>query len=116
MMNIKGWQRIGVVISVVWLLITCGAYFYELKNHPSEITIYLPNTAYEWVNDNVGTKIEHEKAKAEGKDFSDGFVFLKPTFSASGLAFFLLFPLVLAWLSIYIFLYTYQWVRRGFES
>ena len=115
-MRINGWQRIGVVISVAWLLVTCGAYFYELKNHPSEITTYLPHSAYEWVNDYEGTKIEHEKAKAEGKDFADRFVFMKPTFSASGLLLLALCPVVLGWLAAYLFLYTYVWVKRGFET
>lgn len=115
-MNINGWQRIGVVISVAWLSVTCGAYFYELNNHPSEISTYLPHSAYEWLNDYEGTKIAHEKAKVEGEDFSDRFVLLKPTFSASGLVLFALLPLVLVWLAVYLFIYTYCWVKRGFET
>ena len=115
-MRINGWQRIGIVISVAWLLCTLGAYFYELRNHPSEITTYLPHSVYEWVNDYDGTNIEHEKAKAEGKDFSDRFVFMKPTFNTSGLLLLILCPVMFGWFAAYLFLYAYSWVKRGFET
>ena len=115
-MRINGWQRLSIVISVAWLLATCGAYFYELKNHPSELATYLPHSAYEWVEDSERTKIEHEKASAEGIDFSHRFVFLKPTFSASGFLLLVLCPIVVGWLTVYLFLYTYGWVKRGFET
>lgn len=115
-MRINGWQRIGIVISVSWFLATCGAYFYELKNHPSELAKYLPDLAYNWVEDYKGTKIEHEKASAKGKDFSDQFVFLKPTFNASGFILLALCPVIIGWLTIYLLLYTYGWVKRGFET
>ncbi len=115
-MRINGWQRIGIVISVLWLLATCGAYFYELKNHPSELATYLPNSAYVWVEDYAKTKIAHGEASAEGNDFSDQFVFMKPTFSASGFLKIVLCPIVIGWLAIYLVFYTYGWVKRGFET
>jgi len=115
-MRINGWQRIGIAISVAWLLATCGAYFYELKNHPSLLTTYLPRSAYEWVEDYEGIKTAHEKASAEGTGFSDRFVLLKPTFSASGFLLLVLCPVVTGWLAVYVFLFTYGWVKRGFET
>jgi hypothetical protein len=115
-MNINGWQRIGVVISVAWLLISCSSYLYELHNYPSAFSTYLPQSTYQWIDDYEKTNAAHEEAKAKGEDFSGRFVFLKPTFSASGLILLALFPIVFGWLVVYLFIYTYRWVKHGFET
>ena len=115
-MRFNGWQRIGMVLSVAWVLVTLGAYSFELKNYPSGITSYFPRTAYEWVNDPEGTKAAHSTALAEGKDFPDRFVMMKPTFSTVGMLAISSIPVVLAWVATYLGLYTFLWVRRGFKT
>jgi hypothetical protein len=99
------WQRVGTLASVVWLLISCSAYFYELKNHPSKIGNFVPISAYEWVQDPGETRIRQEKAKTKGEYFPDRFVILKPNFSQFGFVFFALGPLILGWVIAYLFQY-----------
>ncbi len=114
-MIIGGWQRLGIVVSVTWLLLTSWGYFYELHNHPSQLATYVPHAAYEWVDDLEATQKAHMDAQARGKDFSDRFVFGKPTFNAYGFIKLTLMPIVLAWLGVYLVLWTFRWVRKGFE-
>ena len=115
-MRLNGWQRIGMVLSAAWVLITSGAYLFELNNYPSGVASYIPHSAYEWVNDLEGTKAAHATAVAEGKDFSDKFVMIKPTFSIAGVLAISLIPAVLVWVGAYLVLYTFVWVRRGFKT
>lgn len=116
LMRINGWQRLGILISVAWLLATSWAYFDELWNQPSEWTDYLPHSSYEWVADLDFTQKAHEDEKRQGKDFSYGIYFMKPTFSISGFLTFSLSPILASWLVVYLVLYTFRWVKRGFQT
>lgn len=104
-MNTNVWLRIGALVSIVWLLIACSAYFYELKNYPSKISDLVPISAYEWVQDPEKARMMQEKAKTKGEYFPDRFVFLKPTFSKVGFVFFALGPLIFGWIITYLFQY-----------
>jgi hypothetical protein len=115
-MRINGWNRLGIVLSAAWLLVASWAYFYELNNHPSELTAYFPHAGYEWIHDLDATKMAHKASQQQGKDFSDRFVLLKPTFDTYGFLKFILTPIVASWLGIYVVLWIFRWVRRGFES
>jgi hypothetical protein len=118
-MRINGWQRLGILISVAWLLATSWAYFDELWNNPSAMTTYLPDSSYElyeWVSDLDFTQKAHEDHKLQGKDFAYGFIFLKPTFSISGFLTFSLSPILASWLVVYLVIYTSRWVKRGFQT
>ena len=115
-MSINGWQRLGIVVSVAWLLIASWAYFYELKNHPSELAAYIPDAGYEWIRDLDTTTKAHMNAQQRGADFSDRFVFMKPTVNTYGFIKFILTPIVASWLGVYLVLWTFRWVRRGFQT
>ncbi len=103
-------------MSASWLLVASWAYFHELKNHPSELAAYLPHSGYEWIQDLDATKKAHKAAQQQGTDFSDRFVFLKPTFDTYGFLKFILTPIVVIWLAVYLVLWIFWWVRRGFEK
>ena len=124
-MRLNGWQRIGIVISMVWLLTAFGMYFYELKNYPSGLANYIPNIAhshiYVWVEDLEGTRIFRDQFKPENidKDFADLInrtYSLEPAFSISGLLMFTLIPVVLGWLITYLVFYTFSWIKCGFQK
>lgn len=115
-MRINGWQRLGIVISVMWLVFSTWAYFYELRNYPSILAAYLPHAGYEWIQDIEATKKAHEDAQQHGNDFSNRFILLKPMFDTYGFLKFILSPLVICWFSVYLVLRTFLWVRRGFRE
>ena len=114
-MRINGWQRLGIILSAVWLIVSSWAYFHELNNHPSDLAVYLPDSGYEWSQDLDTTNKAHEVAKQQGADFSERFVFLKPTFRMFGYLQFALTPIVICWLGVYLFIFIFRWVKRGFE-
>lgn len=123
-MRLNGWQRIGIVISMVWLLSASGMYFYELKNYPSGLANYIPNIVYSniyvWVEDLEGTRIFRDQFKPENinKDFADLInrtYQLEPAFSISGLLVFTLIPVILGWLITYLVFYTFNWIKCGFQ-
>lgn len=114
-MQLPGCHRIGIVASALWLLTAVGGYFYELVGHPSALALVLPHASYEWVSDLDATAKAHVEAKAQGKDFSNHFTLLKPTFNAVGFAILVFAPLVTVWLLVYLLSATVHWVRKGFE-
>ena len=114
-MKMNGWQRLGIVISAVWLLIGTFAYFHEISNHPSWLK-GLPQLAYQWVQDNEFTQKAHQNARLEGKDFSNNYIFLKPTFSASGLLSFIFAPIIVSWVVVYLLIFIIRWVKNGFNT
>ena len=80
-MHLSGWDRIGIVASLLWLLASSGAYFYELAYHPSSLALLLPNSLYEWVEVYPeSTARAHVETIRKGQDFSNDYIFLKPTF------------------------------------
>jgi hypothetical protein len=103
-------------MSAAWLLVASWAYLHELNNHPSRLTAYIPHAGYEWIQDFGATNKAHEDARQHGKDFSDRFVFLKPTFDIYGVLKFILTPLVGSWLSVYLIIWIFKWVKRGFKT
>lgn len=115
-MRLNGWQRIGVLLSVVWLLASSWAYFYEINNHPSGLASYIPDAGYYWTKDFAATQKAQDHAKQRGKDFYDRFVFLKPTFDPYGFLGVTLTPLVVCWVNIYLIFWIVRWVKRGFDN
>jgi len=115
-MRINGLQRLGIVMSAAWLIVASWAYFHELNNHPSELAAYLPNAGYEWIQDLDATNKAHKDAIQQGTDFSERFVFLKPTFNIYRFLKFILTPIVASWLGVYLVVWIFRWVRRGFET
>jgi hypothetical protein len=115
-MRLSGWHRLGLVASLLWILASSGAYFYELANHPSSLAALLPHSTYDWVSDPESTARAHVEALRNGKDFSYDYTFLKPTFSFPGLIAFSLTPIAAAWCLIYAFAAVFRWVRKGFEA
>ena len=113
-MKINGWQRLGTVASAIWLILGTFTYFHEISNHPSWLNGF-PQSAYHWVEDREFTQIAHKDAQLKGNDFSNKYVFLKPTFRASGFLSFTLAPIVISWVIVYLLLFTIRWVKRGFK-
>jgi hypothetical protein len=101
--NLNRWQRIGVVISVLWIL---GS------------SIHVRNSQVESAIDSV-TRIHQMCMDAEGvqsKNCSEQFeknhtIFLKPNWT--DVAFTAFVPVLLGWFLILIIIRVYRWIKAG---
>jgi hypothetical protein len=94
-LRLNGWQRLGVVASVLWLPV--GAVLGRIAAiAPYRVCVRNPLNDIAWCN----------------MVYQDTFT-LSHLWSAS--AFFALVPIPLAWLSVYVAICTLRWVWRGFQ-
>ena len=103
--RLKGWQRIGIGLSLVWLLATSTWFFQHLPeaNGPAIASVYLQCiTQPKAVGDNC-------KAKAEWFSQEE----LAELEAARVWA--ALLPIIVAWVLVYIVVWTVRWIRRGFQ-
>jgi hypothetical protein len=105
--KINGWQRIGIIASVAWVL---GAGFHTLDSEQNNATerVVTVIQSCESVHD------ASRNCDAEGDKFI-------PTWSNGDLqqewawaAIVAFVPLPLAWGAVYLVLFLIRWVRRGF--
>jgi hypothetical protein len=108
-MNLTGWQRVGVVISVLWALTVGGFAAYEItKGAPfGEFQLV------EFVPDKSSAPI------VSTYPISGKTVTLKPVESVLNIQALLLTivgPIVSGWLLVYVLLWVYRWVRASFHA
>jgi hypothetical protein len=115
MKKLNGWVRLGIVVSVIWALSATFIYVDEIVNHPSFAAEYRLHRYFGWTDDIEATQKAHEKAKAQGEDFSERFLFQKPLFSLTGYLQLAFVPLVVCWLGVYLLVWVVRWVREGFR-
>jgi hypothetical protein len=104
----NGWQRIGVILSVLWIL---GGGFYQRSSDMQR--------AGDMGGFAVRTCMETQKLKSS-YDFSrcsDEFdktfrVFAEPSWGNVAIVAFA--PVPIAWLLVYIAVWLTRWIRRGF--
>ena len=112
---LNGWQRLGVVFSVLWIILATVLYWIEISSHPSFLGStrwYISSFLFEWIEDTEATA----KAKAESSTMSDRFTFLRPTFTVVGFSSLVLAPVAATWLLAYLSIWTVRWVKRGFSD
>lgn len=105
-MRLNGWQRIGIVLSIVWAV---GA---AIHTRNDEIDF--------WKNfASTGYTICMEAKSADGAkcsaEMSEALMKLREPFWPN-IAFNALAPVLSGWLVAYLALWIFRWVRRGFEA
>lgn len=97
-MKLNGWQRGGVVLSVMWLLVVLASGFdsapYYLFGATIGVWLDLPDLAF-------ATPSEYMRAASD--------------FTFRGFVICGLLPVFLAWLSTYLSLQAYRWIAGGFK-
>lgn len=116
MKRLNGWARIGVVLSVAWVAISSYVYVDEIFNHPSYGATHNLCGYFKWVDDPEATEKAHLAARAEGKDFSNRFVFTKPVFSLFGYFKLGFLPIMFGWVGAYLGVHIFRWVKEGFKT
>lgn len=108
-MRLNGWQRIGIVLSIVWAL---GAAIYqrsadvERASDHAELSYRLcaEDNVRKNVLDNSNCMLELNKNMA---------IWLEGSWA--NVAFVSLVPIPLGWLVVYVIIKIYRWVNVGFK-
>lgn len=106
----NGWQRIGVVSSVLWIL---GAGLYQRSSDMKQAA-----EMGGWAMD-VCNRAESAKGSTDFSRCSGEFDTMFHTFaegSWGNVAIVALAPIPLAWLLVYIVVWLTRWIRRGFAG
>jgi len=107
--RLKGWQRIGIVLSVLWAV---GAWLYiEAAGSKAADEAFKSSHALCTREKMARNDFDPKACFDEAKDREDS------TFSDWSVRAWLvaLAPIPIAWLLIYIVVWTVRWIRRGFQ-
>jgi len=105
-MKLNGWQRIGVVLSILWILPVGGFPLIQLWNYPNpHMDLGINNSPlFDWIED-----------RSEVKPGSQ-FIPLNPKLKF-GLYLLISFgPVFSVWPLAYLFIFTLRWVTAGFKQ
>jgi len=116
--KLTGWIRLGVVLSAVWIALATSVYVNEIVNHPSLVARYIPSLhgQFFWTDDPETTAKAHAEAKGRGKDFSERYVFQKPTFSPAGYLRVAFLPVAIGWIVATMVVLVVRWIIEGFRT
>lgn len=105
-MRLNGWQRIGVIASIVWMIF---AVINHLSNHDKLVSAIYSSEANACTVENMTLCMEDAyKQRSENWLYSDADKF--------DMAVGVFFPLLLAWASAYLSIFLARWVRSGFSK
>jgi hypothetical protein len=119
MNRLNGWQRIGVLFSVLWCFVVAGvtaAAYYEYSQDRSQRAA--SQAAIDQCREGQPKGLSRKDIeKACGISFYE-FAGPKPAERPSVLAFVALLslPIAAGWLLVYIILWATRWVRAGFKA
>ena len=105
--RLNGWQRIGIILSVIRLLAGTVWGLKELYRPQHELYRMCLKAAF-----SPGSTLDPGKCN---DDLEKGLA-LADTQRVAYVATFGLAPIFIAWLLVYIVVWTVRWVRRGFQS
>ena len=116
MNRLTGWQRIGIVLSILWCLGVLGFAAKAYYEYSQEAAIEASNAeclatarkgpSAEEKEKACGTLPPRSEASAQGG---------APTSPVPGFLALLFFPIVVSWLLVYVGMWTTRWVRAGFS-
>ena len=110
-MKISGWQRVGIVLSVFWILLVASFAADEMvKGSP-----FNENRFVEIVSDDSVAPIR-ETDPDTGKPALHALQPVKPVLDLRYVLIIAVVPVLLAWLFIYLTLFVRRWVKDGFRS
>lgn len=105
-MRLNGWQRIGIVLSILWAI---GAAIYERQTQIDSGT-YIATRGFAICIEPASA--DHDKCYSKLSD--DLSRSIEPHWG--NVAFYALAPVLAGWLVAYVLLWVVRWVRRGFDT
>lgn len=127
-MKLNGWHRIGIILSVLWLVISTFIYFEAIQNSRSKYSIDIPSNCYNWVDYhrakglfdglsvNKNFKQPGKIKIALPKPPKDYVVDQKPSFKLTGYLFFILTPIIIIYLILMFCTLSIKWIYAGFKN
>ncbi len=104
----NGWQRIGIVLSLLWLILVCGYTAYEFVKKVDVTTYLIEVTHNKPTFDSQGHRtITIEEAY--GEDTKRNLKVIN-FFSA------IFVPITLAWGIVYLCIFAFRWINTGFKQ
>lgn len=97
-MKSSGWTRLGIVLSVLWMLLISGIALCELSS---------------WAP--LGKIVIMQPAVLTGGFVDDLGLLEKPSLNVYRLAKALLVPVFIAWIAVYLMAHATRWVYKGFK-
>lgn len=101
MQKLKKWHRLGIVLSIVWLLYS----IVKSRNAEIESAKKFNQLTFDLCNES------HPIAFCVDQNSKNYELLLKPNWIDILMSAFI--PLIATWLVIYLFLYTYKWIMKG---
>jgi hypothetical protein len=109
----NGWKRIGIIVSVVWIL---GAGIYADDSEIDRASRFIASTHVQCDNDLTVYKDLNagDAAFQRCNKTADDALALAINNARLDAAFVALVPVILGWPFIYLLLFVVRWVKRGF--
>jgi hypothetical protein len=103
--RLNGWQRTGIVLSVLWVLFISMQFFHSAPetNAPGIASVYLHCIT------------EPEAHRSACKSRAEWFRDQATSEFRAGWPWFALGPVLVVWLLVYSLVWTVRWIRRGFK-
>ena len=100
-MQLNGWQRVGIVLSVLWIVV---------------IAIIALSEYAGWVRLGEFTfRYEVMTLKTGARFVDDLGLLYEPSFKVFYFATALLLPVLIGWITVYLLAWAIRWVHRGFK-
>ena len=105
-MKLNGWNRIGIILSVLWMLSVIGYTAIEFQLGPESNMLLV---------DMVVTKTGEPIKVLEGNPFRD-LVPVEPNLKLMTFFLALFIPVVVIWILSYLIVWSTKWVKAGFKE
>jgi hypothetical protein len=112
-MTLNGWQRIGIVATVLWVVAIVAIACLERWGNPA--SVFSSEYAFQFVEFNPAPEQPLKKLDRETGQLRGPTVVI-PSFSPYLILRAASIPPLVGWLLAYIVLWTIQWVKKGFKS
>jgi len=112
-MTLNGWQRIGIVATVLWVVAIVATACLERWGNPA--SVFSSEYVFHFVEFNPAAEQHLKKVDREIGELR-GPTQVIPSLSPYLVLRAAFIPPLVAWLLAYVVLWTVQWVKRGFKS
>ena len=115
--RVNGWQRIGVVLSLLWVIFVCGLGGYEYIQGPSDMHYFIGTVKADATSAPAKNSDKPKGGKPRILSFEE---FAGPpairTFMFGRFITALIVPLVFGWVIAYLCIFVVRWVAAGFKK
>ena len=125
----SGWQRIGVVLSVIWILSVSSYAICEFMQAKADKKELVDRIFVKWVDDKsneriltavsrewIGTPVSPTQKTLDNLPDTIVLTPIIPSINVYALVAYMFLPVIISWMGIYTILFTIRWVVDGFRN